>query len=183
MFKQLSQNTKVCSVECRFVMYANQGLPGECWEWSGPKVEDGYGRLFLEQNYESGKRISIAAHRYAYEKHHDVLIHETMCVMHKCDNPSCVNPYHMTLGTWGDNNSDRSRKGRSASRVYSDDEKARYSDMNIGSKNNAAKITEEDVRFIRYENHGMTTRQLAEKFGLSIGATQAVIRGTTWKHV
>lgn len=183
MFKRLSQNTKVCSVECRFVMYANQQTQDECWNWSGPVVDDGYGRLFIEQNYENGKRISIAAHRYSYEKHHDVVIPETMCVMHKCDNPACVNPYHLALGTWAENNTDRSRKGRSAARVYSDEDKAKYSEMNRGSKNNAAKITEDDVRFIRYTNHGMTTRQLATQFGISKGAIESVIRRTTWKHV
>lgn len=83
----------------------------ECWEWSGSRTADGYGR-----------RNSRYTHRLAWAWSHwdgngtwqDVLktIPKGMHVLHRCDNPPCCNPDHLFLGTQADNNHDSISKGR-----------------------------------------------------------------------
>lgn len=80
-----------------------------CHLWHGAVTGDGYPRIRWEGRV-------LLAHRVAYELHHGVSPTGRL-VCHKCDNTYCVNPAHLFLGTIKDNNSDRSRKGRSA-RLY-----------------------------------------------------------------
>ncbi len=76
-----------------------------CWIWKGGKNGYGYGVFLLP-----GEK-PVRAHRYAYERVHGA-IPDGMIVMHSCDNPPCVNPAHLSLGTRDDNNQDKQRKGR-----------------------------------------------------------------------
>lgn len=79
-------------------------VSGECWEWQGYRIDKGYGRL----RHEGGKKL---AHRVSYEAFVGA-IPDGMCVLHKCDNPPCVNPDHLFLGTNLDNVKDCINKGR-----------------------------------------------------------------------
>ena len=74
-----------------------------CWLWTGNREPTGYGRFSQEK-----------AHRASYRIHHGA-IPAGLVVRHKCDNPPCVNPAHLELGTLADNNRDRHERGRSAS--------------------------------------------------------------------
>lgn len=76
-----------------------------CWEWLGARANGGYG-LFAVQN---PRRIT--AHRYSWELHNGP-IPAGMHVLHHCDNPPCVNPAHLFLGTASDNMRDMLAKGR-----------------------------------------------------------------------
>lgn len=76
-----------------------------CLEWKGTRTFENYGRLFV-------RRRSIRAHRLAWELVHGP-IPDGLCVCHQCDNPPCVNPDHLFLGSHQDNNRDAVRKGRS----------------------------------------------------------------------
>lgn len=78
----------------------------ECWNWTGTKHQYGYGVVVINNK-------SIRAHRYSYELHKGA-IPDGLVVMHSCDNPSCVNPDHLSLGTRLDNNRDAKEKGRNA---------------------------------------------------------------------
>lgn len=78
---------------------------GTCWLWTGTTNEYGYGIFLLP-----GEK-PIRAHRYAYELWKGQ-IPEGRVVMHRCDNPPCVNPDHLDLGTKLDNNRDCAAKGR-----------------------------------------------------------------------
>lgn len=79
--------------------------PSGCIEWTGVLSNKGYGVLKV------GAEGRTQAHRACWELNFGPVPHG-MCVLHKCDNPACFNPKHLFLGTKGDNNRDRSSKGR-----------------------------------------------------------------------
>lgn len=77
-----------------------------CWEWQGPRFPTGYGQC----NYD---RLQYA-HRVAWRLVYGIRPSDGLCVCHACDNPPCVRPSHLWLGTQRDNVADRDRKGRGA---------------------------------------------------------------------
>ena len=77
----------------------------DCWEWQGGKNNIGYGLIRDE------KRMRTA-HRVSYEEHNNIQIPKNLVTMHSCDNPCCVNPSHLSLGTRSDNTRDMINKGR-----------------------------------------------------------------------
>ena len=84
------------------------GLLSECWEWTACKNDLGYGRMY------GLKKRSAKAHRVGWELVHGS-IEVGKCVLHKCDNPSCVRPDHLYVGTLLDNGADCSKRGRTGS--------------------------------------------------------------------
>ena len=77
--------------------------PNACWIWTGSKDKDGYGLFHARPNHQK-------AHRFSYELFKGA-IGKDLLVCHKCDNPSCVNPKHLWLGTYHDNLKDMYNKG------------------------------------------------------------------------
>jgi hypothetical protein len=131
-----------------------------CWRWPGSKSEKGYGRLKTK-----GKIFLI--HRLSYEFHNGP-IPEGMCVLHTCDNPECANPNHLFLGTRGDNNRDRNKKGRDAR----------------GEKNNMAILSEMDVKKIRgLLIKGISKKALALEFGTHLSTIYLIANRKIWKHI
>jgi hypothetical protein len=115
-----------------------------CWLWEGKKNAYGYGTI-----QKGGATGWIGAHRLSAALHiREPLPTEVVC--HRCDNPSCVNPDHLFIGTPHENTQDMIRKGRAA----------------IGTRNSAAKLTEEDVATIRRDAQTPATH-LAARFGVS----------------
>ena len=88
--------------EDAFRMYVKR--EGDCHVWTGTRYVSGYGRVKWQ-----GK--PIRAHRYAYERDHGP-IPDGLVVRHKCDNPPCVNPEHLEIGTYQDNVNDMIARGR-----------------------------------------------------------------------
>ena len=91
----------------RWVDKVDMKGPDDCWEWLGFKDSRGYGQIRINKK-------NIRTHRFSYEhyKNNGQPIPSSLCVCHHCDNPSCVNPNHLFLGTYKDNAQDRNRKGR-----------------------------------------------------------------------
>ncbi len=134
-----------------------------CHVWKASTRGKGYGQFKL--NYKN-----TSAHRVAYELAYGP-IPESMHVCHKCDNPPCVNPKHLWLGTNEENIEDKSNKGRyNAAR---------------GSDNGSAKVTEKMAIKIRwlYSTGKHTQTRLATRFNISRGAVGQLIRKETWKHI
>ncbi len=102
------------TVEERFWKKVNKVGLGDCWEWIGAKTPLGYGKIGVDHK-------TKYAHRVSWELHNG-RIKKGFCVMHQCDNPSCVNPIHLQLGTQLENMRDRDAKGRHKPRGYYDEE-------------------------------------------------------------
>lgn len=88
----------------RFELQFERRGENDCWSWRNCKSALGYGRFYLD-----GK--SRIASRVAFEFANGS-IPENLCVLHSCDNPSCVNPNHLRLGTFADNTADILKRGR-----------------------------------------------------------------------
>ena len=87
-----------------------------CWEWAAGRITDprgksGYGNFYI--GAKDGKKIEAVAHRVAWELTNGA-IPEGLKVLHECDNPGCVRPDHLFLGTQKDNIADMISKGRRA---------------------------------------------------------------------
>jgi hypothetical protein len=93
----------------RFMKYVSPEPMSGCWLWTGALDDKGYGRLGVN-------RSAQRAHRVAYELFvgpiPDLPGYHGGCLLHRCDNPACVNPQHLVVGTQQDNIADRERKGR-----------------------------------------------------------------------
>lgn len=152
------------SVEQRFWTKVIKAGPDECWLWTAYRSAHGHGQFRVTKK---PSRVEHA-HRYAY-----ILsmgpIPEGMVIRHKCDNPPCVNPAHLEVGTHADNVADRVERGRSA----------------IGSANGRAKLSEKTAEGIRlrYAMGGNTKAQLSREYGVSQRTIADVINGKKWKHV
>lgn len=138
-----------------------------CWIWHGSRSKLGYGRI-----YNGGKKpYLLPANRAAYLICRGE-IPETMCVCHSCDNPRCVNPDHLWLGTHAENMKDMYDKNR-----------------NLGPKNRAkgerhgmAKINwniVNEIRSVQDRRYGYRVK-LAKKFGISTQIIERILRNETW---
>lgn len=135
-----------------------------CWEWHGTLSKQGsYGTITI-----SRQRKGIKAHRLSYKMFKGE-IPEGMCVCHKCDNTKCVNPDHLFLGTYADNNKDRHAKGRTK--------------IMRGSRHGCSKLTEKDVLYIRKHYKRGLSKKLANKFGVCKENITAIARRRIWKHI
>ena len=134
-----------------------------CWNWLGSLTYNGYGRFSLTA------KKGLRAHRFAFEDFYGE-IPKGLQVCHHCDNPKCVRPDHLFLGTMKENVDDRERKGRG-------DGKNRR-----GEKHPYSKLTENDVYGIRrlYQFGGISQDKLAEKFGVSQSQIWRIVHGKNW---
>lgn len=156
---------KTPSLVRRFFKYTKRGNENDCWEWTGAKNALGYGRLSI--NRALGQ---VKAHRLSY------LIYNgdpgDLHVIHQCDNPSCVNPFHLTLGTHAENMRDASVKGRWVG-------KGCGRKMPKGDANRGTKIKDEvidDIRTLAAEGE-MLQREIAVLFSISKSYVSQIASG------
>ena len=146
----------------RFETKFEMGLPCECWEYRGC-LSCGYGSFGL-----SGK--TKRSHRVSYSMYKGD-IPPKLYVLHKCDNPSCVNPEHLFVGTQDDNMKDMLAKGRD-------------SFSRAGARSTSVKINKHIARRIReFYRCGVGTRSLADQFSLSQRHIRDITNRKVWRSV
>ena len=140
-----------------------------CWEWVGTIRPDGYGILQKGPGLNSFYR----AHRLSWEIHYGKIPYGKH-ICHHCDNPKCVNPEHLFVGTDADNQRDKWEKGR-----------GNPPPKFPGSKNHNAKLTEKDVKNMRtLRKKGWSNREIAELYPqMNPGSIKGITSGASWKHV
>lgn len=150
--------------EQAFAARVNKTGAGECWLWTGGKTKHGYGQLRVNSR-------KMLAHRFSWEHHNGHIPkgegHHGTCVLHRCDNPSCVNPDHLWLGTQADNIADREAKGRGV-RLE-------------GEAHGNAKLTEPEVIAILADTRSQS--KIAADYGVDQTTISQIKCRKTWKHV
>lgn len=132
-----------------------------CWMWRAATNCRGYGMFWVNGQMQ-------LAHRIAWLLVHGVLP-KGACVLHHCDNPSCVNPAHLFLGTIAENNQDMRVKGRHA----------------FGERHGRSRLKESDVIEIRrrHLSGGVTQSTLATEYGVAQGTISELVHGQTWARM
>lgn len=131
-----------------------------CWNWLGKKKK-GYGLLYV------GEGKDRFAHRISYQIHFGELP-DDMCVCHACDNPACVNPGHLFLGTHADNCADKVAKDRHAKREE------------IGTAVLTSDCVDDIRRVYVKGSRDFGTPSLAKKYGISTTQVWNIVNNKRW---
>ncbi len=152
------------TIEERFWEKVDKRGSDECWLWTASSSQ-GYGRLWNGKRPEGAHRISFRIHGGE--------IPDGQHVLHRCDNPPCVNPAHLFVGTSADNMADKVAKGRL--RVGS----------TSGESHPRALLSQLDVLSIREKAHlgSATWAQMAASLGVSVAAICDVVTRRSWAHL
>ena len=147
-------------IENRFWKKVDKNGPNGCWNFTGAKLRGGYGGIKRKDG------AQLKAHRFSYELHNGPIPID-LCVCHICDNPACVNPAHLFLGTVRENTHDMIAKGRKV--------------VSSGSKNGMAKLSNNDVSKIR--NDQRNQRDIANDYGISQSQVSCIKSRKSWKSL
>lgn len=135
----------------------NVGDGALCWIWNASLTRGGYGQIRVKKK--NGRWTMARAHRVSWELHYGK-IPKKLKVLHRCDNPRCISPYHLFLGTTKDNYNDMKEKGRRRFGFFS-------------------KISSEIALEIR--NSTKKNRELAQEFGLGLTQISYIKNNKRWK--
>lgn len=141
-----------CSDKCRFMSYVT--ITENCWFWTGATNRAGYGKLSFNKNK------TDVAHRVSYKLFNGP-IEDNLFVCHTCDNPSCVKPGHLWLGTTQENKTDQLIKDRG------------------GVKLNTSKVLE--IRKL-YEA-GIGSNTIAKLFEVTCATISSIAKRRIWRHI
>ena len=138
--------------------WANTIRVGECIEWNGRIDRAGYGRFYHDGKEQGAHRVALLLSGNAVSPG-DV-------VRHSCDNPRCVNPEHLSVGSQIDNVQDRVSRNRSA----------------VGEKHGRARLTREAAAAIAWAfERGERKIDLARRYGVSPRAITYIVKGEHWR--
>jgi len=139
----------------------------KCWEWTGSRNPEGYGKFRIHQL----GRSTHGAHRVSYLLCNGAFPDDGLVVRHKCDNPGCVNPHHLESGTYRDNSMDAVERGRFPVR----DQR--------GERNNAAKLNGSHIEEIRLRiSMGHRNTDIARDYGVSHSLISRIRRNKSWSE-
>ena len=154
--------------------WANVRKSDGCWEWTAYRMKGGYGRI------RKANGMPSLAHRFSWEIHFGP-IPEGRHVCHHCDNPPCIRPDHLFLGTHRENHLDASRKGRAGAQRHPEKyrDNAKYFPKYSGEKHWKTTLTAKNVLTIRreYDAGDATQEELAERFGSHATRSLTLLRG------
>ena len=143
----------------RFWAKVKRGAPNECWEWQARKLPRGYGIIGAGGKY--GKSL-LATHVAWFLATGNI---PDKFVLHHCDNPKCVNPNHLFLGTHQDNMADQKKKKRHC----------------YGENHQWAKLTAEQVKEIRKRRIlGETLMDIAKDYGVTYQLISKIAKNYCW---
>jgi hypothetical protein len=143
----------------------NYTVVGECWEWKSSLDSRGYGRVWFDGKMQLAHRV---VYRLVIGPIPEGEGYHGTCVCHKCDNPRCVNPAHLFLGSNADNMHDKKAKGRA------------LKGESIGN----SKLTADQVREIRrLRAEGLTQQAIANRFGVDRPQVSKIVNGKQWAHL
>ncbi len=138
------------------------GGPDDCWNWKLSQHSNGYGQVGLRINAQS--KI-LKAHKVAWEIHHNVRLPHGARAKHTCSNKLCCNPHHVIVST------------ESVHAAYMKLAHAR------GEVHGMSKLTERQVKIIKYRLNALTTREVADAFSIGYNTIWDIRKGITWRHV
>jgi hypothetical protein len=152
----------------RFLKMIKYVTDNGCWIWSGALNHKGYGNTSMWIGKTRGSYLLRGSHRISYFLHNGPFDY-SLCVCHKCDNPICVNPDHLFLGSIVDNTKDMVAKCRTSK----------------GENRPTAKLTETQVLEIRskYATGKYSQRDLGKEYGIDWGNIHCITARKTWKHI
>jgi hypothetical protein len=155
------RNKSPLTIEERFLQYVNK--TETCWLWTGYIRSDGYA------NFRPTSATTQLAHRVAYKLWNGDIPKKKL-VRHKCDNPKCVNPNHLELGTQQDNMNDMVERGRYRN--------------GIGMLNNNVKLTDYDIKEFRvFLELGLLQKDIEIHYNVKQGCISCIKTNKKWTHV
>jgi len=164
--------TRVSTLDALLALCDRAGGPASCWLWNGSRFKDGYGQTRLFGG--------PSAHRAMWVAHHGG-IPAGLCVLHHCDNPPCINPAHLFLGSIADNNADMVAKKRHSfgGRHFA----SRHPEMRRGELNSNAKLTAAQVAQIRASFKGQPGEKarIARAHGVCWNTIDNIVRNRNWR--
>lgn len=151
------------------------GGPEACWPWTARQDDQGYGMTKI-----NGRQWRAARWVLTQKLGRELTADEV--TRHTCDNPPCVNPAHLIVGSPADNIADMIGRGR---HVHGDQHWTRRDNTKLlGAMNPASKLTADDVRAIRAQYaEGATQVALAERFGITQAYISQIVRRRSWAHI
>lgn len=132
----------------------------KCWIWNSSKSKSGYGKIKFNGKDWRAHRLSYWIHKGKFSLN--------LRVCHSCDNPSCINPDHLFVGTDQENKDDQIRKNRHPK----------------GEKIGQSKLKNGDILIIReMSKNGISQQAIADKYGVVQTTISGIVRRKTWKHI